>query len=143
MSEAAAGNTEAVAPNMGPLGQERGIGFAIVMSIVTLGIYSIYWLYKSFSEVKAHRGEGFGGIVGILLCLVVVGYFFLPQHIGRMYATEGNENPPVSGLTGLWLFIPYVGGFIWLAKVQGALNAYWRAKGAGAVAAVPASTGSF
>src|SRR5262249_54857753 len=41
----------AVAPNTGPLGQERGVGFAIVLTLVTLGIYGIYWLYKCFSEV--------------------------------------------------------------------------------------------
>lgn len=130
----------APAPNSGPMGQERGVGFAIVMSLVTLGIYTIYWLYKSFSEIKNHRGEGLGGIVGVLVCLVVVGYFLLSQSIGRMYATEGNDNPPVSGLTGLWLFVPYVGGFIYIAKVQGALNQYWKAKGSGSVAAVPATS---
>ena len=32
-------------PNSGPLGEERGVGFAIVMWIVTLGIYGLYWLY--------------------------------------------------------------------------------------------------
>ena len=131
------------APNSGPLGQERGIGFAIVMTLVTLGIYGLYWVYKSFSEVKAHRGEGVGGVVGILLCIVVVGYFKLGQYVGRMYSAEGNENPPVSGISGLWIFVPYVGTFIYMAKIQGALNSYWKAKGSGAVASVPASTATF
>jgi hypothetical protein len=126
--------------NSGPVGQERGVGFAIVMWIVTLGIYGLYWLYKSFAEVKAHRGEGVGGVVGILLCLVIVGYFKLPQYVGRMYSAEGNQRPPVSGISGLWVFVPYVGTFIWIAKNQGALNEYWRAKGSGSVAAVPASS---
>jgi uncharacterized protein DUF4234 len=130
----------APATNSGPLGQERGIGFAIVMSIVTLGIYAIYWLYKCFAEVRSHRGEGLNPIVGVLLCLVLVGYFLNSQSIGRMYNAEGHDNPPVSGLTGLWLFVPYVGSFIYIAKVQGALNAYWKAKGSGTVEAVPAST---
>lgn len=129
--------------NTGPFGEERGVGFAIVMLIVTLGIYGLYWLYKTFSEVKRHRNEGVGGIVGILLCLVIVGYFKLPQYVGRMYRAEGNEDPPVSGLSGLWVFVPYVGTFIWIAKVQGALNRYWSAKGAGTVASVPASAASF
>ena len=132
-----------VDPNTGPLGQERGIGFVIVLTIVTLSIYLLYWLWMSFGEVKRHRGEGVGSVLGILLCLVIVGYFKLPQYVGRMYDAEGNQNPPVSGLSGLWIFVPYVGTFIWLAKVQGALNAYWRAKGVGTVAAVPASTTSF
>ena len=130
----------ATAPNTGPLGQERGIGFVIVLTIVTLGIYGLYWFYKTFDEVRKHRGEGLHPIVGVLLCLVIVGYFLNSQSIGRMYNAEGHENPPVSGLTGLWLFVPYVGGIIYLAKVQGALNAYWKAKGSGTVEAVPAST---
>jgi hypothetical protein len=133
----------AAAQNTGPLGQERGIGFAIVMTLVTLGIYGLYWTYKSFSEVKAHRGEGVNGIVGVLLCIVLVGYFKLGQYVGRMYSAEGNENPPVSGISGLWVFVPYVGTFIYIAKIQGALNNYWKAKGAGAVASVPASSTSF
>lgn len=131
------------APNTGPLGQERGIGFVIVLTLVTLGFYGLYWFYKSYSEVKHHRGEGVGGVVGLLLCFIIVGYFKLPQYVGRMYRAEGNENPPVSGLTGLWGFVPYVGLFIYLAKVQGSLNAYWKAKGAGSVAAVPASSTTF
>jgi hypothetical protein len=108
------------------------------MTLVTIGIYGIYWVYKSFREVKAHRGEGVGGFVGILLCLVIVGYFKLPQYIGRMYRAEGNENPPVSGVSGLWNFVPYVGTFIYIAKIQGALNSYWKAKSSGTVASAPA-----
>jgi hypothetical protein len=130
----------ATTSNPGPLGQERGVGFAIVLTLVTLGIYAIYWLYKDFSEVRAHRGEGLNPIVGVLLCLVVVGYFLNSQQIGKMYRAEGNQNPPVSGLSGLWIFVPYVGSFIYIAKVQGALNEYWKAKGAGAVASAPATT---
>ena len=135
-------STPATASNSGPLGQERGVGFAIVMTLVTIGIYGIYWLYKDFKEVRAHRGEGLHPIVGVLLCFVIVGYFLNTQAIGRMYAAEGNQNPPVSGLSGLWIFVPYVGTFIYIAKVQGALNEYWKAKGAGAgaVASAPATT---
>ena len=74
------------------------------------------------------------------LCFIIVGYFKLPQYIGRMYSAEGNQRPPVSGISGLWVFVPYVGTFIWIAKNQGALNEYWRAKGGGSVASVPASS---
>ena len=130
----------ATAPNSGPLGQERGVAFVIVLTIVTLGIYGLYWFYMSFDEVRKHRGEGLHPIVGVLLSLIIVGDFLLSQSIGRMYNAEGHDSPPVSGLTGLWIFVPYVGGIIYLAKVQGALNAYWTAKGAGTVTAVPAST---
>jgi hypothetical protein len=36
----------------------------------------------------------------------------------------------VSGVTGLWLFLPLVGGLVWFIKTNGALNAYWRQHGA-------------
>jgi hypothetical protein len=113
-----------------PLGRQRGVGFVIVLSIVTLGIYSLYWAWVSFSEVKRYRGEGVGPLVGILSFLILVGYFLLPQYVGKMYSSEGQTNPPVSGLTGFWIFLPYVGGFVWLAKIQGALNRFWQSKGA-------------
>ena len=30
----------------GPLGQPRGIGFGILLFIITLGIYGLYWWWK-------------------------------------------------------------------------------------------------
>ena len=113
----------------GPIGQQRGIGFVIVMSIVTLGIYAIYWWYKSYQEVKDYRGQGVGGIGGVLLTLVIVGIFLLPAYIGRMYQEDGEQNP-VSGLTGLWVLVPYAGSFILMYKCQDALNRFWGSRGA-------------
>ena len=56
----------ATAPNTGPLGEQRGVGFVIILTIVTLGIYGLYWQYKTYSELKAHRGDGVNGWVGIV-----------------------------------------------------------------------------
>ena len=33
--------------NTGPLGHPRGIGFAILMTIITIGFYSLYWVFNS------------------------------------------------------------------------------------------------
>ncbi len=120
------------APNSGPLGQPRGVGFAIVMTLITLGIYAIYWTYKTYNELKDHRGDGVNGWIGILFALFLVGYFILPSYVGRMYRDDGDSNPPISGWSGLWVLVPYVGGLIWLYKVQSSLNDYWRRKGAAA-----------
>ena len=52
------------ASTSGPLGQPRGIGFAILLAIVTLGIYTLYWVFKTQDEVKEHSGIGVGGSSG-------------------------------------------------------------------------------
>ncbi len=115
-----------MSPNSGPIGQRRGIGFVILISIVTLGIYFLYWTYVTFEEMKKRTGEGLGGVLGLVIALVigVVNWFVIPSEIGHMYEGDG-ESAPMSGWTGLWQLIPLIGWFIWIVKVQGALNRYW------------------
>jgi hypothetical protein len=126
--------------NAGPLGQPRGVAFVIILTIVTLGIYSLYWIYKSAEEIKQHVGDGLGGVLALVIWIVVspVMAFVLPSEIGKMYQRDGRE-PPVSGWTGLWLFpfgILLIPAIVWYVKVQGALNRYWESKApAGASAA--------
>jgi uncharacterized BrkB/YihY/UPF0761 family membrane protein len=118
--------------NTGPLGQPRGIVFVILLSIITLGIYSLYWVYKTEEEMKQHTGEGIGGVLGLVVWIVFspVMAFVIPSEIGNMYKKDGRE-PPVTGWTGLWL-IPFgiliIPAIVWYAKVQGALNRYWESK---------------
>ena len=109
-----------------PVGPQRGVGMVILLSIVTFGIYSLYWQYKSFQEMKDFSGSGIGGGVGLILAIFVgiVNVFLLPAEVGNLYAT-GGQPKPVSGLTGFWVLIPLIGTFIWIAKVQGALNRFW------------------
>ena len=118
----------------GPLGQPRGIGFGILLFIVTFGIYGLYWIYKSHEEIKRHSGDGIGGVLGLVIWILVwpVTAFVLPSEIGRMYVRDRRE-PPVTGWTGLWLFpgfILIIPAIVWFVKVQGALNRYWESKAA-------------
>ena len=118
--------------NTGPLGQPRGIGFGILLFIVTLGIYGFYWVYKTSEEMKQHTGEGIGGVLGLVVWIVVgaVMAFVIPSEIGDMYKKDGRQ-PPVTGWTGLWLFpfgIFIIPAIVWFVKVQGALNQYWESK---------------
>jgi Domain of unknown function (DUF4234) len=127
------------AGNTGPLGQPRGIGFGILLFIVTFGLYSLYWVYKSHEEIKQHTGEGIGGVLGLVVWILisaVIG-FVLPAEIGNMYKKDGRQ-PPMTGWTGLWFFpggILIIPAIIWFVKVQGALNSYWEAKRAAGAAA--------
>ena len=115
--------------NTGPLGQPRGIGFAIVMAIITLGIYTLYWVFKTQEEVKNHSYQGVGGVLGLVIYIVVgiVTWFLVPSEVGKMIKKDGRI-PPFSGWTGLWLLLPIIGAFVWFIKIQGALNRYWESK---------------
>ena len=107
-----------------PLGQPRTVWVVVVLTLVTLGIYGIYWIYKSFAELERYRGRGVGGLAGVLLAFVIVSAFLLPAYVGRMYREEGRD-PRISGWSGLWNFVPYIGGIIWQVKVQSTLNRFW------------------
>jgi hypothetical protein len=106
------------------VGRHRKPLTVLLLTIVTLGIYLLYWIYITFAEVRAHRGKGTSGIVGMLLALIPVSIFLLPSHVGDMYAEAGKPKP-ITGYAGLWALIPLVGGIVWLFKVQNRLNEFW------------------
>jgi len=110
------------------VGTVRSPVAVILLSLITLGIYALYWQYSSFKELKEYSGEGIGGGLGLLFAFLlgIVNVFLLPAEVGHLYGREGQEEP-VSGLTGFWVFLPLVGGIIWVVKVQGRLNAFWEA----------------
>ena len=125
------------AGNAGPLGQPRGVGFGIVLFLVTFGLYGYYWVYKTQEEMKEHTGDGLGGIVGLVVWFMLepVSAFVIPSEIGVMYAKDGRQKP-MTGWTGLWLFpgvFLVIPAFVWFVKVQRALNAYWESEAAFAV----------
>ena len=119
--------------NTGPLGQPRGIGFGILLFIITFSIYGWYWAFKTQEEMKQRTGDGLGGVLGLVIWILLnpVSAFVIPSEIGKMYEKSGRQSP-VTGWTGLWLF-PFgfllVPAIVWFVKVQGALNRYWPTAG--------------
>jgi hypothetical protein len=100
-----------------------------LLSLVTCGLYSLYWAYVTFDELKNYNGDGSGGGIGALLCWIIVGWFILPSEIQKMYQSDGKQSP-VEPIVGLWLFLPIIGIFIYADRIQGALNEFWVSKGA-------------
>ena len=114
----------------GPLGHPRGIGFVASTFVgnnrVTLGLYSLYWVFKTQDEVKEHSGIGVGGVVGLVIYIVIspVTWFLVPSEVGKLYTANGRA-APFTGWTGLWMLLPLVGAIVWFVKIQRALNRYW------------------
>ena len=122
------------APATGPIGTVRGTGMCILLTIVTLGFYTWYWYYKTHDEMKRHTGEGIGGPIALILAIFIgiVNPFLSSSEVGRLYRRDGRQ-APVSTATGLWFLLLgwlLIGAIVWFVKTNGALNEYWKSKGA-------------
>jgi hypothetical protein len=119
----------------GPVGKVRSTWAVIGLSIITLGIYSLYYYFATYDEMKRHSGEGVGGVLGLIIAIFTLGLvnpFLFPHEVGNLYARQGRPRP-VTATTGLWVLLGsfiIVGPLVWLIKSNGALNAYWRSVGA-------------
>ncbi len=121
----------AAASGWGPPGTVRNPAFVIIITIITIGIYGLYWQYQVFKDLKQHTGDGIGGPIALVIAILIgiVNAFLLPSEIGNMYEKAGMEKP-VRGVTGFWNLIPLIGFIIWVVKCQGAMNRRWESLGA-------------
>jgi hypothetical protein len=113
-----------------PVGTIRSTGVCVLLTVVTLGFYSLYWFYAVHDEMKRHSGQGLGGGIALLIAFFIgfVSPYLTSSEVGQLYAARGQERP-VSGITGLWYFpgmLILVGPLVWFVKTNGAINAYWR-----------------
>jgi hypothetical protein len=116
----------------GPIGETRSIGLSILWFILTIGIYGLYWTYKTHEEIKRYSGNGIGGVIGLVIYILIspVTFFVVPSEVRYMYEDLDGGTSPVRGIHGLWILLPIIGPIIWFVQVQGALNSYWESKGA-------------
>jgi hypothetical protein len=105
-------------------------GLVILLTIITCGLFGIYWTYRTNEDLKAYNGDGLGGGLGIVIYLLlsVVLMFTIPAEVEKMYQRDGRESP-VSPMLGLWFLLPIIGNIIWYVKVQDALSDFWLSKG--------------
>ena len=109
------------------------VGINILLAIVTLGVWTWFWSYRTASDLKSYNGDGLGGGITLVLAIFVnpVVWFTIPNEVEKAYQRDRRESP-VSALWGLWFLLPIVGSFIWYIKMQGVINEFWASKGAAA-----------
>ena len=59
------------AMSTGSVGRPRGIGFGILLFVVTLGFYGWYWAYQTHEEMKQETGDGVGGVIGLVIWILL------------------------------------------------------------------------
>lgn len=114
--------------------QERNIAVSIILTIVTCGIYGIYWFIVITDEAKneAKDENMMSGGLSFILTLITCGIFgiYWAYKMGKTLETAKNNN----GLTGtdnsvLYLILEIFGlGIINLAIMQNELNEITRKK---------------
>jgi hypothetical protein len=127
----APGYAPAAAGGRGQIGKPSPVGMTILLTIVTLGIYGIIWLYRQQEELKRYSGEGIGGVLAVVIALVfgIASPFILANEVQKNYEREGQQSP-IKTVEGLWVLIPLIGMLIFYLKVQKAITDFWVARGA-------------
>ncbi len=121
-------------PPLGPPGRPQDTTLLLLLTFLTGGIWGLVWYYRAGEDLKRFTGTGMGGGVHLLFALFlgIVEDFILPNEIQHAYDRIGRRSP-VSAMTGLWVLLGFwlvIPIFIYMYKVNGALNDLWRAAGA-------------
>ena len=108
--------------------KERDIAVAIILSIVTCGIYAIYWFIVLTDDAKRYSGDNnmLSGGVSFLLALITCGIygFYWAYRMGQIIEIAQNKN----GVTArdnaiLYLILQVFGlGIVNYALMQNDLN---------------------
>lgn len=100
--------------------KKRSIGIMILLSIVTLGIYTIYWQCSFQGQLKEKTGDGFGSVAHFFMCIITFGIYSLywQYAAGKRIAKLGGSDNAI-----LYLIIALVGfAFINMFLLQNDAN---------------------
>ena len=98
--------------------KQRSVGIAILLSIITCGIYGIYWLIMLNDEtnyVSGHQQDGTSGGVVFLLTLVtcnIYGYYWAYKQGERIDNAKNARGIPSSNSNVLYLILAIFGLYI-------------------------------
>lgn len=116
----------------GPLGEERSVVTAILLTILTCGIYGFVLLYKVGDELNTHDGKGrINPGVDLLLAIVTCGLWgiWLMYHYPRvLHDITAEEGRPIVDIAVPCLVLSIFGfQIVSLAILQSELNKHWEA----------------
>ncbi len=106
--------------------QERNIALCIIFSMITCGIYSLYWFVCMTDDTNAVANEaGYSGLLALVLTIVTCGIYGLYWAYKRgelLDKAKMNRGLPASNGGVLYLILYIFGGVIAYALIQNELN---------------------
>ncbi len=90
--------------------KKRGLLFMILMTIITLGIYQLYWYIKFQMELKEKTKKGFGGLMHFLVSILTLGIYSI---VWQYKAGKRLAMLKASDLSIIYLIFVFI-GLAWL-----------------------------
>ena len=116
------------APDTGVVGKPRGPVVVIVLSIITLGVYYLYWYYKINDEMRRYRSfiEVSPGLALLAQFVPIVNWISGYRTAARLRRLEeADQVAPISPV--LALVLDLLLGVVYPIYVQYHLNKLWAA----------------
>ena len=106
--------------------QERNIAVCIILSLVTCGLYSLYWFVCMTDDTNAAAGEqGTSGVMSLVLTLItcgIYGFYWAYKCGEKLDQGRMNRGLPAANSGVLYLILYLLGGIIAYALIQNELN---------------------
>ena len=105
----------------------RSVVTVIILTIVTCGIYSFYWVFKASEELEnaGQSGSSLSPAVTLVLCLLIspVGFLLFgmnaDQNLNNIKARSGR---PASDNKVLYMILGFIFPIVLIALVQNEIN---------------------
>lgn len=105
--------------------QPRNVGLCIVLSIITCGIYAIYWMYCIHNDVQEVSGITMGTSAGMVIVLDIItcGIYGIYWNYKMGQALDNAKGVPNGNSGILYLVLALLGlGIVSMAIMQSELN---------------------
>lgn len=116
-----------IAPQQGQLGKHRSPFAVLLLSLITFGIYYLYWYYQVNCEIRRHAPDvsvspGLAVLAQFIPIVGTVSSYRTAMRVRKLYMYDQLGGGPSGAVTLLILFLFPI-GYPWL--VQGGLNEHW------------------
>lgn len=104
--------------------KNRSVATVIILSIVTCGIYSLYWTYVTMDALdKEGQASNMPVIAQFLLCFFYVGYLLFGMNANaNINAIKQNRGIATTDNQVLWMVLGLVIPIVLVAMIQNEIN---------------------